>query len=148
MIVWDLPLAFKSGLPIVENSDFMERSDKEISFIEIFEQWNDISASCEHKTNGSSFWPSQFAPSCDKLVHGWASLKDDYKSAVRAFLDGPFAKDSVDAKLDAWAVQIAPLVDEAATAGQGPPADTWRQALTEPREVIDEFRTDAKKRIE
>jgi hypothetical protein len=148
LIVWDLPLAFKSGLPFVENSDFMEISDKEISFIEVFDQWNDTNASCEHKTNGSSFWPSQFAPSCDKLVHGWASLKDEYKSAVRAFLDGPFAKDSVDAKLDAWDVQIAPLVDEAATAGQGPPAATWRQALTELREVIDELRADAENRIE
>lgn len=132
LIAWDMPLSMGG----------------ESGFTDIIYEWNDTDAPCDPEANGFLFSPPQLAPSCDKLTHGWASLGAEYASAVRSFLDGPFAKDKVDAKLDAWSAQIDDQAQEAADAGQGPAADLWKGDLSALRDTIDQLRTAAEARAD
>jgi hypothetical protein len=132
LIAWDMPLSMQG----------------ESGFTRIVDEWNDTGASCEKKTNGYPLSPPQLAPCCDKLTHGWASLGAEYASAVRAFLDGPFTREKVETKLDAWSEQIAPVVREAAAAGQGPAAGIWSLAGSDLRRALDELRTAAEARAD
>jgi hypothetical protein len=75
----------------------------------------------------------QRAPSCDPLVAEFATWRDDYEAAVDRLLEGPFASDAIDAKLEAWSDEIAPFVEE--TAGlKGAPDQEVREVLTNSRE--------------
>lgn len=46
------------------------------------------------------------APGCDRVIQSFQAWQDRYEAQVDGFLAGPFRKELVDAKLDAWKQQI------------------------------------------
>jgi spore coat protein H len=82
----------------------------------------------------------QRAPSCDALIGQFATWRDGYESMVDTFLAGPFARDTVDAKLAAWSEEIASYVDEAAGLGGSPDRERWQDELVELRYVLEGVR--------
>jgi spore coat protein CotH len=81
----------------------------------------DQSAECTCTGQGMGF---QVPAACDPLFEDFISWRSDYEQQVDAFLAGPFAADSIDAKLNAWAPQIESSVSELAD------TPTWQAALS------------------
>jgi len=131
LIPWDLDLSFRG----------------ELSVTPIATDWDDTTADCACVNNGP-FGIGQRAPACDPLVRGWASMKGDFDTRVRDFLDGPFSAASVTNNLDTWAAQIAPAVTEAAAADPMQlTVAQWNAALTALRNEIAALRTNAESRL-
>ena len=105
----------------------------------IQQPWNQLSPECDSEQAFPGF--GTMAPSCDKLTRGWAELGDAYQAALAELVAGPMSVETINAKLDAWTAQIAPVVEEAAAAGQGPQPAQWEQALGGLRSWIDQRRT-------
>jgi hypothetical protein len=82
----------------------------------------------------------QRAPSCDPLIAQFATWRDEYASQVDAFVNGPFAKDAVDAKLAQWSEQITPFVEEGAGLKGAPDVETWKAKLLELRYLLSQVR--------
>jgi spore coat protein CotH len=95
-------------------------------------EWSNTDAPCNcHIAVG---FP-QRAPSCDPLVGQWAGWRADYDAVVDQFLSGPFSAAAVSGKIAHWSEQVAPLVDEQATAGAAPDRATW-QASVQALEIV------------
>jgi hypothetical protein len=92
---------------------------------------------------GQMFAPRRRPAACDKLVQGLALLRDAYDERVRAFVDGPFRAEAVNAKLDAWSAQIAAVVAEQAQNPEQLQVDAWRSALSSLRASVDMLRAAA-----
>jgi spore coat protein CotH len=105
LIPWDLDSSFDSS-----------------PFVHIAPQWTgEGSCTCTSPAG-------QLAPSCDRMIKSWGTWRPDYEAAVDAFLQGPFAPNNVDAKLDAWISQIQSSVAETAGLNGAPTDVTWRAA--------------------
>ena len=104
-------------------------------------EWNDVDAVCEPITVG--FLPS-LPTACDPLLHGLATYTDEYRAALRAFLDGPFAEDKIIAKLDDWETQLAGPVTDANQIDSGhASAQRWSTGVEALRSSIDSLRSQA-----
>jgi hypothetical protein len=101
-------------------------------------QWNKPAACmCVTNSQGTIEWPA----SCDQLIKYLIPWQKDYDAMVDAFIAGPFAAAAVDAKLNAWAPQIEPLVAEAAGRNSAPSSFTWSNAVTQFKATIESART-------
>ena len=128
LVPWDLDLSFGSGG----------------GFVSIPTAWNDPNPDCSGSGGGGFGFPGggqALPPACDKLTQGWAEFGDEYAAAVRMFVDGPFNAANVNAKLDAWAAQIAPAVQEASDIGHSPSPNSWQSELQSLRSLIDRQRS-------
>jgi spore coat protein CotH len=74
---------------------------------------------------------------CDKLVQGLALLREPYEQRLRAFAEGPFSAQAVQAQLDTWAQQIAGLVAEQAQDPEQISVEEWDSALSNLRSAIE-----------
>lgn len=99
--------------------------------------WN-VAGTCA--CNSHPEYGIQFPAACDPLIQHFASWQTEFDDAVDAFIAGPFARDEVDAKLDAWIEQIRPTVVESAGILSAPDEATWSEAVTDLREKIDAAR--------
>jgi hypothetical protein len=127
LIPWDLDHSFKC----------------KDSLIRIRNPWNDSDPHCECEN-------LQMPPACDLLTQHWATLYDRYLEQVNVFLDGPFRKRNVNAKLERWAAQIDEAVREQEGAthnGEQLGHPEWQAHLDELREYISELRSEARQRI-
>jgi spore coat protein CotH len=80
---------------------------------------------------------------CDKLVQGLALLREPFEARMREFAEGPFRAQAVDAQLDAWAQQIAGLVDEQAQDPEQISVEEWESALSNLRSALGSLQTAA-----
>lgn len=123
MIPWDLDDAFA-----VQN----DQASQIDQFIGIAGDWRDHTVACEAhpgvKGNGS-----QMSAACDPLINGLDCYYGaHYDQALKAVLEGPFSKASVDEKVAAWKAQIADAVAEVAAADPKQlQVDAWEAALTD-----------------
>lgn len=126
IIPWDMDLSFRG----------------EANITPIIVPWNELKPDCSCMTSGS-FGTGQRAPSCDPLIRGWAGMETTFQSRVRAFLDGPLSREQVDGKLEQWALQVAPVVEEAAILPGQLSVVAWNSALEALRDEIDSLRAEA-----
>jgi hypothetical protein len=77
---------------------------------------------------------------CDPLTAQLATWRSDYETVVDQFLAGPFSEGEVAKKLDAWALQARPLVEEVAGAHRAPDRAAWQQGLQEFKDIVSEAR--------
>jgi spore coat protein CotH len=118
IIPWDLDLAF-NGLGFAGQMETVW-----------YEPLDGMACECPARMQGRSFMSPKRPAACDKLVQGLALMRDGYRARVGAFVDGPFGRESVSAKLDAWSAQIADLVAEQAQDPQQPSVEAWQSGLT------------------
>ena len=93
--------------------------------------WNDVSFDCTQRVQ--VFWGLRARPAaCDEvLIRRFATvIWDRYVLAVENFLDGPFQVSALEAKVDTWAAQIAPAVEEDPN---GPGMEAWQAAVEQLR---------------
>jgi len=132
IIPWDLDLAF-NGLGFANQMEVDWRKPLE-------------GTACDcpaAPTQGRSFMSPKRPAACDKLIQGLASMRDGYRERVGAFVDGPFRRESVTAKLDAWSAQIADLVAEQARDPQQPTVEAWQSGLMKLRSTLDSLHATA-----
>lgn len=109
--------------------------------------WDDTSRGCQAQTRAPYVAPLR-APTCDPLTHAWAQLQEQYLDQTAAFLDGPFETARVEAKLAAWELQIAPVVEEAGVLhDDAVQPDAWRKAADALRVAIATLRSRAQERV-
>jgi len=101
-------------------------------------------AAGECACNSDPVFGIQRPASCDPLIKHFASWQPDFDKQVDAFLAGPFAPEKIDAKIDAWRVQIQALVVESAESNHAtnrPPSEAeWAEAVIGLRAKIDSAR--------
>jgi hypothetical protein len=66
--------------------------------------WRSVPAMCPGCMGGG--FGQALAPGCDPVIKGFQSLLDEYNARVDEFIAGPFSKQSVDQKLDAYSAQL------------------------------------------
>jgi len=122
VIPWDLDLSFLG----------------ETTLTRINTAWNATGLTC-----GCSFFSQQDPPACDRVIRGWSLMPDNYNAARREFLNGPFSGASVDAQLNAWSAQLAPVVAEVAADPAQISVNTWQSSIGSLRNAINSLRSTA-----
>ena len=88
-----------------------------------------------------SFGLAQRSASCDPLFAAWASMEDEYLSAVERLHAGPLSANELDPLIDAWRAQIEAATAEAAAAHDDALApQVWEGAVDEFRRALDHAR--------
>ena len=87
--------------------------------------------------NCSKFAPLSSPPAtCDPLIRQWASMEEEYQSAIARVLDGPWSR--IVSRLAVWREQIADATREAAMDPEQLQEEEWEAALAVLRQQIDE----------
>lgn len=130
IIPWDMDGAFEN-LGAVQNP-----------YTLVADGWGEITADCEVFAFGE-LDRLQRSASCDPLFAAATDTLDaEYTAAVDELLAGPLAADTVDAKIDEWAAQIEPHIEEAARLhDDAPGVEQWREAVEELRASLDRSRS-------
>ncbi|HEX6245991.1 MAG TPA: CotH kinase family protein [Polyangiales bacterium] len=82
-----------------------------IGYTTILTRWDDVAKSCAAPQQGVG--NSQLPSTCDPLLRGVAlGYADRVRAHMQELIDGPLSAEAVDEKLDRWADQIEPVVDE------------------------------------
>jgi spore coat protein CotH len=103
-------------------------------------EWNEIENDCDPFAFGA-LGILQRSAACDPVFAALATFEEEYESTRDAFIQGPFADETVTALLDSWADQIAEAtakaeelhVDALTTAKWGSALDGLRADLTTAR---------------
>ena len=135
VIPWDLDNAFVVIRAPGLNAD---------SFVKVVDEWDDHSVTCGPRAGGVPLAPRQLPPSCDPLIHGWASFGAEYDAAVDELVAGPLAETEVEVLIAAIDAQISATVAEAYAADpeQLSPAQ-WQAGIVDFRERVQILRTAA-----
>jgi hypothetical protein len=88
----------------------------------------------------SGMYDAQTPPSCDPLVKHFLTWRSDYEREVDKFIGGPFADQTVQAKLNPWVAQIRPFVMETAGVKSAPNVSAWDDGMSALRMKIAELR--------
>jgi len=106
--------------------------------LEIKADWNDLDAPCVLLE--SDFLSPHKPPACDPLIRGWARRNALYRATVEQLLNGPFAEEAVEDKLQRWETQIAPVVEEGQAFGHTPTRAAWAREMEAFRGILEERR--------
>jgi len=109
--------------------------------------WDDTSLGCQALSMPPFVLPIRH-PTCDPLTRGWAREQERYLAETEALLEGSFDASRVEAKLEAWEEQMAPLVQEASDAHFDAVAPAaWHDATAALRDTIATLRARAEERV-
>jgi spore coat protein H len=123
LIAWDVDHTFEEPSPVRTYFDMPD--------------WDEIDADCTPKPIFLGI--EGRAPACDPFIRGMATqLWDRYAAASEALLDGDFAVDAMNARID----QLEDLIDEAvAEDPNGPSVSEWQTSVSDLREIVVDKRT-------
>jgi spore coat protein CotH len=99
---------------------------------QVYPEWT-VDAPC---VCGYPIYGLQRPAACDKIVTYLRDWLKDYNLKVDELIAGPFAPDTVNAKLDAWSSQIQATVTEASGRNGAPTFATWVAAVAQLRAKI------------
>jgi len=125
LIPWDLDDAFFNIVSDVRGT------------IAIGDGWGEITNNCQpyEYVEGKGL---QRSAACDPIVAGMVSFDAEYQRLMSEFMAGPFSAAETNARLDEWAAQITPVVEEAAaTHADAVPVAEWQAALADLRTSLD-----------
>ena len=107
LIPWDLDKTF---------TEFDSQSTGDDWFLDILHEWDDHNVTCKpHPGRIKEGWaPWQMPPSCDPLINGFGChFHTYYRGRLKALLDGPYSKNTIEAQLVKWTAMIAQAQTEA-----------------------------------
>lgn len=143
LIPWDLDKTFI----VLDN-----KGDGNDWYLNIIHEWDDHTVTCKpYPGSINEGWdPWQMPPSCDPLINGFGChFYPYYLNHLRAFLEGPFSKESVDNNLAQWTA----LIEEAqAQAHRNDPRANspavWKEGVADIRRRIHILRTRATEKLQ
>ncbi|MFP6641364.1 MAG: CotH kinase family protein, partial [Myxococcota bacterium] len=108
--------------------------------------WRDDDPSCVPEPGPIPFLPPAVNPACDPMIHALGDYSGLYQERQQELLDGPFAQERVEQKIDAW---IELLRDEVIAAHEANPllidaaaweatAESFKASLTAARQGLAE----------
>lgn len=117
LIPWDLDNAFENIARVAN------------PVTPIADDWRETQGGCEPFPFGA-FGLLQRSAACDPLVAAWTQYESEYAAVLANFVDGPFAEDVVNARLDEWSAQIEDVMVEAAEAhDDAPSVEEWEASV-------------------